>query len=250
MSTYKHSEACCKIPPIVATGYEVKGKYVELNGMKTYVTGPSDAKEAILVFYDIFGFKDQIIQGADILAYSDKEHSYLVIMPAWFGDEPADIAWYPPDTEEKQEKLGKWFGGAAPPKHLPKVQPTMDDAKKQYPSITTWGMIGYCWGGKMVSLIAGKKTAFKAAVQTSPAMVSPDDAENVQIPMCVLASKEEPEDDIKKYDEKLKVKKHVETFSTELHGFMSARADLSNEKTKSEYERGYKIAVEWFHEHL
>jgi len=248
--SYKHSEACCKIPPIVTSGYEGKGKFIELDGMKTYATGPSDAKVAILVFYDIFGIKDQIKQGADILAYADKEHSYLVLMPEWFGDNPADIAWYPPDNEEKQGKLGKWFENAAPPKHLPKVQPIMTDAKKQFPSIETWGTIGYCWGGKMVSLIAGRQTAFKAGVQTSPAMVSPEDAEKVQIPMCVLASKEEPADDIKKYDEKLTVKKHVETFSTEVHGWMSARADLSNEQTKAEYERGYKIALQFFHDNL
>lgn len=102
----------------------------------------------------------------------------------------------------------------------------------------------------MVSLIAGKQTAFKAAVQTSPAMVSPEEGEKVQIPMMILASKEEPADDIKKYGENLKVDKHVETFSTEVHGFMSARADLKNETTKKEYERGYKLAVEWFHKYL
>ena len=102
-----------------------------------------------------------------------------------------------------------------------------------------------------MSLIAGKpNTAFKAAVQTSPAMVSPEDAEKVTIPMCMLASKEEPVDDVKKYDEALKVKKHIETFDTQIHGFMSARADLSDESVKKEYERGYKVALTFFHDNL
>ena len=127
----------------------------------------------------------------------------------------------------------------------------MGAIREAYPNITTWGMIGYCWGGKCVSLIAGKpNTAFKAAVQTSPAMVSPEDAEKVTIPMCMLASKEEPADDVKKYDEALKVKKHIETFDTQIHGFMSARADLSDDGVKKEYERGYKVALQWFHDHL
>ena len=34
MSTYKHSEAFCKTAPIVAEGYEPKGKYIELAGWK------------------------------------------------------------------------------------------------------------------------------------------------------------------------------------------------------------------------
>ena len=102
----------------------------------------------------------------------------------------------------------------------------------------------------MTSLLAGKSTAFKAAVQTSPAMVDPADAEKVQIPMMMLASKDEPENDVKAYDEKLTVAKHVETFSDQVHGFMSARGDLNDSKGKAEYERGYQLALEFFHKHL
>lgn len=250
MSTYKHSQACCAIPPIVTSGYEAKGSYIDIQGMKTYVTGPTDAKEAILVFYDVFGHGDQIIQGMDIMASADKEHGYLVISPAWFGDNPAPMELFPVETDEQKAKFGEWLVNAAPPKHLPKVQPVMAEIKEKYPSITTWGMMGYCWGGKMVSLIAGKSTAFKAGVQSSPAMVSPDDAKAVQIPMCVLASKEEPADDIAAYDASLTVPKHVETFDTEFHGWMSARADFSNPTSKKEYVRGYTIAIEFFQQHL
>jgi hypothetical protein len=40
-----------------------------------------DAKSALLVVYDIFGFFPQTLQGADILAHSDKDHQYQVFMP-------------------------------------------------------------------------------------------------------------------------------------------------------------------------
>lgn len=174
-----------------------------------------------------------------------------VFMPDFWEGNPADIAWYPPDTEEKQGKLGKWFEGAAPPKHLPKVPGLVEAAEKENSNLKSWGMIGYCWGGKMVSLIAGKEGArFKAGVQTSPAMVDPADASNVKIPMMMLASKDEPADDVKKYEENLKVDKHIETFGDQLHGFMSARADLKDSKVKAEYERGYKLSVEWFNKYL
>lgn len=102
--------------------------------MKTYATGPSDAKSALLVspytrchlpnkenavrgealtvvdqiIYDIFGFFPQTLQGADILAHGDKEHHYQVFMPDFFDGKPADISWYPPDTKEKGEKLGQY----------------------------------------------------------------------------------------------------------------------------------------------
>lgn len=215
------------------------------------VTGPSNATQAILAVYDIFGFFPQTIQGVDILAHSDKEHPYQVFVPDFFDGEPADISWYPPDTKEKGEKLGNFFQTkAGPPLHLPKIKDIVKEASESNSNISSWGIIGYCWGGKMTSLVAGQQTKFKAAVQCHPAMLDPSDAEKVQIPMCVLASKDENADDVKKYEANLKVTKHVETFSDQLHGWMAARADLDDPIVLKEYERGYKIALTFFHDNL
>jgi dienelactone hydrolase len=109
------------------------------------VTGPSSAQVAILSVYDIFGFYPQTIQGADILAHGDKDASYMVFMPDFFEGSPADLEWYPPDTEEKGAKLGEWFKTAAPPKHLPKVPGIVKAAQEYNENIKTWGIIGYCW---------------------------------------------------------------------------------------------------------
>jgi dienelactone hydrolase len=102
----------------------------------------------------------------------------------------------------------------------------------------------------MASLISGKANAFKAAVQTSPALIDPADAEKVVIPMMMLASMDEPAGDVEKYAVALTVPKHVETFNDQVHGFMSARGDLNDSKGKAEYERGYQLALEFFHKHL
>ena len=104
------SKACCTIPPVISEGYKPKGDYITINGLKTYATGPKDAKSAILVVYDIFGFFPQTLQGADILAHGDEERPYQVFMPDFFEGSPADISWYPPDTKEKGEKLGQSVG--------------------------------------------------------------------------------------------------------------------------------------------
>jgi hypothetical protein len=79
MST--QSKACCTVPPVVSEGYKEKGEWITINGMKTYATGPKEAKSALLVVYDIFGFFPQTLQGADILAHSDKDHQYQLFMP-------------------------------------------------------------------------------------------------------------------------------------------------------------------------
>jgi dienelactone hydrolase len=172
-------------------------------------------------------------------------------MPGFFGDNCANIEWYPPDTKEKGEKLGQWFENAAPPKHLPKIQGILEGAEKLNSSIKSWGVIGYCWGGKMVSLIGTRgDTKFKAGVQTSPAMVDAEEAKKVQIPMLIMPSKDESKEDFDKYASNLPVKYKMERFDNMPHGWMSARADLKDETDKKEYERGYQLAAEFFNEHL
>ncbi len=58
------SKACCTIPAVVVDDYTPKGSYTTLEGMKTYITGPTSAKAAILYIYDAFGYSSQGIQGA------------------------------------------------------------------------------------------------------------------------------------------------------------------------------------------
>lgn len=106
-ASHGHSEACCNIPPVVSKGYEAKGTYKDIGGYKTCtnsiarrwkkpltwidVTGPVDAKKAIVVIYDIFGYFDQTLQGADILAFSDAHQKYKVFIPDWFKGSPCPI---------------------------------------------------------------------------------------------------------------------------------------------------------------
>jgi hypothetical protein len=62
----------------------------------------------------------------------------------------------------------------------------------------------------MASLIVSDDRTFKAAVQTSPAMADARDAEKVVISMMMLASKNEPKEDVSKHQGVLKVPKLVE----------------------------------------
>lgn len=102
----------------------------------------------------------------------------------------------------------------------------------------------------MVSILGGQESVFKAGVQTSPAMVDPNEATNVKMPMCILPSKDEDEEAILKYAANLKVPHLVKTFQDQRHGFMSARGDLDDAQAVEDYERGYEIVLKWFREHL
>ncbi|KAI1168062.1 dienelactone hydrolase [Nemania serpens] len=239
------------IPPVIGEGYEPKGRYIDLDGVKPYVTGPPDADRAIFAVYDIFGFFPQTLQGADILATSDVGQPYQVFMPDFFNGNPAKIDWYPPVNDEQMSALGEWFKDALWPIHRPKLPGIVQAAEKVNPNIKAWGIIGYCWGGKMASIVASDEPGlFKVAVQTSPAQIDAGDAARVRIPTMIIASEEESEESVREYGRNLTVPHHVERFEDQLHGFMSARADLNNSRVKSEYERGYALALKFFREHL
>lgn len=107
-----------------------------------------------------------------------------------------------------------------------------------------------CWGGKVISLTSQPGTAYKAAAECHPAMVNPSEAENISIPLCMLASKDEPAEEVKKFEAALKGDKHVETFGDQIHGWMGARADLSVQRNREEYERGYRTLLEFFGKYL
>jgi len=251
MAQHGHSAACCSIPPIVSEGYKPKGEYKTIGGLKTYVTGPANASKALLYIYDIFGYFPQSLQGADILATSDDSNKYQVFMPDFFEGKPADISWYPPNTDEKGAKLGEFFKTTgAPPTSAAKIPGLLKAFQEHNLGIKTFGVVGFCWGGKIVSLTSGKETGFKAAAECHPAMVDPKEAEGISIPLCMLASGDEPEEDVRAFEGKLRGEKYVEVFGDQIHGWMAARADLSDKRVKSEYERGYKTLLEFFGKYL
>ncbi|KAB8336769.1 hypothetical protein FH972_021078 [Carpinus fangiana] len=245
------SAACCNTPPIVGQNYSAKGKYTTVDGLRTYQTGPAGAKKAILLIYDIFGFFPQTLQGADILATSDKDNDYQVFIPDFFEGNPADISWYPPDTDDKGKKLGNFFETTgAPPKAVARVPKLVDEIQKAHPEITTWGILGFCWGGKVTNLVSTEGSKFKAAAAAHPAMVDPADAPGVSIPFLMLPSKDEDEDAVSKWEAALKVPKKVQWFKNQIHGFMGARGDLSDPAVVADYEKGYQAVLTWFNQHL
>jgi dienelactone hydrolase len=187
------------------------------------VTGPSDASKALLYIFDIFGYFPQSLQGADILATSDDNTKYQVFMPDFFEGSPADISWYPPDTDEKGQKLGNFFQTTgAPPKAAARIPDIVKSIKAHNPNIKSIGVVGFCWGGKIVSITTSQAdTPFKAGAECHPAMVDPKEAEGIRIPIAMLASKDEPEKDVRAFEANLKGEKHVEIFGDQIHGVSS-----------------------------
>ncbi|KIP08540.1 hypothetical protein PHLGIDRAFT_69188 [Phlebiopsis gigantea 11061_1 CR5-6] len=135
MSTTTHNtnKACCTIPP-VKSDYQPKGTFKSYAGFnRVYVAGPEKpGKLALVCVFDIFGYKPQTQQGADILA---ENLNAQVLLPDFFeGDEPWPLEKFPPTTPEDQKKLQEWFGGFAnPANHVPNMLSADDAAKLEIP---------------------------------------------------------------------------------------------------------------------
>ncbi|PWW73661.1 alpha/beta-hydrolase [Tuber magnatum] len=245
------SKACCEIPPVVAHDYTPKGAFETAANFKSYITGRKSSKTGILVVFDIFGYFPQTLQGADILASA----GHLVVMPDFFKGEAAEPDCYPPDTPEKGKALMGFLNGPANFKDgEANVRAVAEGLKKEFTGVERWGIVGYCWGGKVAVVVSGPGTPFTASVQLHPAMMDVEDVKKVTIPHLVLPSKDEPADVIEAYKKELagntkeavKARSCIEVYDKMVHGWMAARAQLADEEVLKGYERGYKQVITFF----
>ncbi|KAL4802651.1 hypothetical protein BDV18DRAFT_163616 [Aspergillus unguis] len=246
-------EACRTIPPVISEGYTPKGTSSTIGDLafKTYVTGPTDAKTAIVTIYDIFGNSSQTTQGADILA---QRLNTLVLIPDFFDGDGLDPKCVPPDTDEKMKTLMGFVQTKAPFEKTAEGIPDLVQAYKgAFPAVEKWAAYGLCWGGKVLALSSGEGTPWNVTAQVHPGRMDSADAQTLTIPHAVLASKDEPIEAIQAYDEIIKAKQlggFVETYRDMWHGWMGARADLEKEESLKEYTRGYAQLAEFFEKYL
>jgi len=182
------NQACCTIPP-VHSDYTPKGSYISYAGFdRVYVTGDK-SDIAIISIFDIFGFKPQTMQGADIIAAGLKAR---VFMPHFFEpNDPFPVEKHPPTTDEGKAELQTFFGTVANPSkgasRLADVAKTLKNDGFKFV-----GAVGFCWGGKVSMLAASKEgTALDAITVVHPGMLSAADAVNLQVPLGIYCSRDE-----------------------------------------------------------
>jgi len=232
---HNDNAACCSIPPVSST-YTPKGKFKSYAGFnKVYVTGPETPGDlAFVCVYDIFGFKPQTQQGADIIA---SELNAQVLMPDFFEPgEPWPADRFPPQTDEDKVKLQQFFGGVANPQQS--VQKLLEVGKALKSEGAKFvGTFGFCWGGK-VTILAGSaaSTPFDAVSAIHPAMLSAGDVNELKAPLGLFPSQDESKEEADKIYEIISKKpfadKNAYKIFDSFHGFAAARANLDDPKNK------------------
>lgn len=101
-----------------------------------------------------------------------------------------------------------------------------------------------------MNLSSMQGSRFKAAASCHPAMVDANDAAGVTIPFAMLPSKDEPKEDVEKWQQAIKTKNIVQWWPNQVHGFMAARGDLKDPAVESDYKKAYELLLNFFHENL
>jgi dienelactone hydrolase len=90
--------------------------------------------------------------------------------------------------------------------------PKVIEEWKKSKGVDTWGVVGFCWGGKIVNLSSFEGSLFKVAAAAHPAMVAGDDAKGVVIPYAMLPSMDEDKGEVEKWQQNIKTPNVVEWF--------------------------------------
>ncbi|KAI9470993.1 MAG: dienelactone hydrolase family-domain-containing protein, partial [Benjaminiella poitrasii] len=156
-----YSQACCTLPPVVSN-YERTGEMVTYDGLDIYVIGPKDAKNAVLVTYDIFGYHPNAYQFCDIMA---KNCGWKVIMPDFLHGDYATA-----ELMGQREKLLAWLGKVGTYEAVyPDVERSVKYLKEQ--GVTTGTLVGFCWGAKIAVQLTSEMPFFVGASLVHPSFV-------------------------------------------------------------------------------
>nr|CDI52577.1 dienelactone hydrolase [Melanopsichium pennsylvanicum 4] len=223
----------------------------KVGGLDAYTIGPKDSKKAIVVVYDIFGYWPTTKQGADLLADATKAR---IVMPDFFRGKPIAQEDYPPQTDEQKQAFQNFFGAAGDfTARKPELEAIAAELKQD--GAQKLGVMGFCWGGKLSVLAGGEGSKFDAVGQVHPAMVDPKDAEKLTVPIANFPSKDEPKDDVDKFEAEVQKKSFANQSVYKLypdshHGWASARADLKDEGNKKNFQDVYQRLADFFNKTL
>ncbi|WZN59248.1 dienelactone-like hydrolase [Chloropicon roscoffensis] len=230
------TKACCDAGlPAKSTGEPI-GKVFDLASspagkpLPCYEVGSGD--RAVIVAYDIFGFTEN--KRTRLVCDQIAAAGMRVIMPDFYRgtDVLAHFKTFPP--EGGIPAVIDWVTGVAPFDTV--IEELFEVVVKYLEStgVRSIGMIGFCWGGKVV-MLASKRGKIKGGVSCHPAFLEPEDGANADCPQFFMPAGDDPPIDpvfnamkSKPFFDKCKKK----VYSDQPHGWV-LRSDMSDPTAKA-----------------
>ncbi|KAL8148963.1 endo-1,3;1,4-beta-D-glucanase-like [Apium graveolens] len=232
---------CCSNPPKLSSS-SGSGSVIELAGLKAYVSGSSNSKQAILLVSDVYGYESPNLRK---LADKVANAGFYVVVPDFMHGEP-----YDPDNVEKP--IPVWLNTHNTDRGCEDAKPAIAALKSQ--GITTIGAAGFCWGAKVVVELT-KSSHIQAAVLLHPSLTTLDDIKDVKVPMAILGAeidKNSPPELMRQFGEILtstKVKSFVKIFPGVAHGW-TVRYKAEDEFAVKSAEEAHQDMLNWFLAHI
>ncbi|KAK6937492.1 Dienelactone hydrolase [Dillenia turbinata] len=225
---------CCENPPTKSSSCGT-GSVIELGGLQTYATGPSDSRLAIILVSDVFGYEAPNLR---LLADKVAASGYYVAVPDFFYGDP-----YVPE-----KTIVEWLPSHGTDKGFEDAKPVVEALKSK--GITTIGA-----AAKVVIELA-KVGLIQAAVLLHPSLVTVDDIKEIKAPIAVLGAeidKISPPELLKQFEEVLSTKPevngYVKIFPGVAHGW-TVRYSHEDAAAVKFAEEAHQNMLEWFAEYL
>ncbi|XXG83423.1 hypothetical protein AAC387_Pa10g1180 [Persea americana] len=236
------SSQCCENPPTLSSTCGL-GTVEQLGGLKTYVTGSSHSKLAILLVSDVYGYEAPNLRKlADKIAAA----GFYVVVPDFLYGDP-----YVPDDPQKPVQV--WIKAHGTDKGYEDAKSVIADLKSK--GIAAIGAAGFCWGAKVVVALA-KIGEIQAAVLCHPSFVTVDDIKEVKSPISILGAevdKLSPPELVKQFEEilsgKTEVGSFVKIFPGVAHGW-TVRYSVDDAGAVQKAEEAHEDMLAWFTKHI
>ncbi|KAJ7505550.1 dienelactone hydrolase [Mycena galericulata] len=227
-----------------------EGKIETIGGVECYVATPTVEypKEKVILFLtDVFGI---VLPNSQLLADDFARNGFKVVAPDYLHGDPIPVA----AMEAGNFDIVKWFGGGH---GTADTRPILDKviAALKADGVTTFGAVGYCFGGRYVFDLAFENIIVAGATAHPSLLQVPADLEKYvatsKAPLLINSCTVDTQFPIEaqaKADEifaGFAPGYKREYFDGCTHGF-AVRGDLSNPKVKAGKEGAFKSTVEWF----
>ncbi|KAK9672052.1 hypothetical protein RND81_12G072800 [Saponaria officinalis] len=233
---------CCENPPALNSN-SGNGSVVQFGGIKSYVSGSSDSKNAIILISDVYGF-----EAPNLRKLADKVAAagYYVVVPDYFHGEP-----YDPSNAERPIKV--WIMDHGPDKGFEETTPVIEALRQK--GVSKIGAAGFCWGAKVVVKLA-QGDYIQAGVFLHPSLVTVDEIKDVKVPLAILGAEIDhmsPPELVNQFEAVLNAKPEVESFVKIFPGVVHGWTVRYNPKDPAEVKAAEEAHVDmlaWFGKHI
>jgi len=236
---------CCESAPQLHPGVGI-GRVETFEHLSVYVTASPDAKAAVILISDIFGF-----EAPNLRKLADKVAAagYFVVVPDFFYGDP----FVSGSAENPLVGFQDWIKSHGPAKGFDDSTKVIEVLKSR--GISAIGAAGFCWGAKVVVELT-KGEVLKAGVLLHPSFVTVDDIKVVKAPLAILGAeidKTSPPELVEQFGAILSAKPEVDSFVKiypgVAHGW-TVRYDENDEVAVKNAEEAHVKMLEWLNKYL